>query len=60
MFSSIYINPQMSCARLHSSMHVGCRFVVVDAKQSAVKFYERLVFTLLDTTANKASDQPVM
>lgn len=40
--------------------HVGCRFVVVDSKQSAVKFYERVGFTLLDTVANKANDQPVM
>lgn len=40
--------------------HVGCRFVVVDSKASAVDFYERLGFTLLDTPSNRALDQPVM
>lgn len=40
--------------------NVGCRFIVVDSKQPAVKFYERLGFTLLDTAANKASEQPMM
>ncbi|MBC2887291.1 GNAT family N-acetyltransferase [Brucella intermedia] len=40
--------------------HVGCRFVVVDSKQSAVRFYERLGFTLLDTATNRANEQPVM
>ncbi|KNY10808.1 hypothetical protein AKG11_33015 [Shinella sp. SUS2] len=40
--------------------NVGCRFIVVDAKKSAIKFYEKIGFTLLDTPANKASEQPVM
>lgn len=40
--------------------HVGCRFVVVDSKKSAVRFYEKVGFTLLDTPSNKALDQPVM
>jgi ribosomal protein S18 acetylase RimI-like enzyme len=40
---------------------VGCRFVVVDAKQSAVRFYDRTCgFTLLDTPENRASERPVM
>lgn len=42
------------------SPNVGCRFIVVDAKKSAIKFYERIGFTLLDTVANRASEQPVM
>ncbi len=40
--------------------HVGCRFVVVDSKKSAVAFYEKVGFTLLDTPSNKALEQPVL
>ena len=39
---------------------VGCRFVMVDSKKSAVPFYERCGFTLLDTDANKQREEPVM
>jgi GNAT superfamily N-acetyltransferase len=40
--------------------HVGCKVLVTDAKKSAVGFYTKLGFTLLDTEANKASATPVM
>lgn len=40
--------------------HVGCRFVVVDSKKTAVNFYERLGFTLLDTEYNKSKNEPVL
>jgi ribosomal protein S18 acetylase RimI-like enzyme len=41
--------------------HVGCRFVVVDAKPESVSFYEEKVgFTALATHENRASDRPVM
>jgi len=40
--------------------HVGCRFLVTDAKQPAVGFYEKLGFTLLDTDDNRAGQTPVM
>lgn len=40
--------------------HVGCRFVVVDSKRSAIGFYEKAGFTLLDTESNKALEQPVL
>ena len=39
---------------------VGCRFLIVDSKQDSVKFYEKRGFRMLDTPANKASDNPVM
>jgi GNAT superfamily N-acetyltransferase len=39
---------------------VGCRFVMVDSKKDAVKFYERCGFTLLDTPANRNRPEPVM
>lgn len=38
----------------------GCRFVVTDAKQDAVGFYERQGFTRIDSEANLQREQPVM
>ena len=40
--------------------NVGCRFLMADAKKSAVSFYEKVGFTLLDTLENKRSRHPVM
>jgi len=40
--------------------HVGCRFLVVDSKASAIQFYEKCGFTLLDTETNKASAHPLL
>ncbi|MEZ5454493.1 MAG: GNAT family N-acetyltransferase [Thiothrix sp.] len=40
--------------------HAGCRFLVVDAKKGAVKFYEKAGFTLLDTPDNIHADSSVM
>lgn len=40
--------------------HVGCRFLVVDAKSTAIKFYEKNGFTLLDTKENIHSSHPVL
>lgn len=40
--------------------NVGCRFVVVDSKQGAVSFYDRIGFTMLDTPANREREEPVM
>lgn len=39
---------------------VGCRFVVLDAKQQSVAFYEKNGFRLIDTETNRASAEPVM
>jgi ribosomal protein S18 acetylase RimI-like enzyme len=40
---------------------VGCRFIVVDSKKSAVRFYEeRCGFTQLDTDTNRRRDAPIM
>lgn len=39
---------------------VGCRFLVVDSKPSAIRFYEKSGFTLLDTEANKESPHPLL
>lgn len=40
--------------------HVGCRFLVVDAKQESVSFYERMGFELLNTESNLADKNPLM
>ncbi|HVQ08432.1 MAG TPA: GNAT family N-acetyltransferase [Allosphingosinicella sp.] len=50
----------LGIAKREISPSVGCRFVVVDSKRNAVPFYERCGFTLLDTTANRERDEPVM
>jgi ribosomal protein S18 acetylase RimI-like enzyme len=42
------------------STHVGCRFLIADAKPQAIKFYERCGFTLLDTLKNRTSEHPIM
>ena len=39
---------------------VGCRFIVVNAKQKSIDFYTRRGFTLLDTDANKSTPAPIM
>jgi GNAT superfamily N-acetyltransferase len=39
---------------------VGCRFLIVDAKQNAIPFYEKIGFTLFDTPQNKQSKHPLM
>jgi len=40
--------------------HVGCRFVVVDAKRQSVSFYGRVGFTMLDTKENRDRPEPIM
>lgn len=39
---------------------VGCRFVVLDAKQASIPFYVRQGFVLLDTPDNLKREHPVM
>jgi len=40
--------------------HVGCRFMVVDAKAGAVGFYQKVGFTMLNTEENKQKQSPIM
>lgn len=54
------VNLALGLAKGIVSPAVGCRFVIVDAKKGAVRFYERCGFTLLDTAANKERDEPVL
>jgi GNAT superfamily N-acetyltransferase len=39
---------------------VGCRFLVVDSKPTAIEFYEKCGFTLLDTPDNKVTKHPLL
>jgi len=47
-------------ARNNVMPHVGCRFLVVDAKKDSVRFYEKCGFRLLDTPNNRKRSSPVM
>lgn len=38
----------------------GCRFVILDAKQGSVAFYQRHGFRLLDTDQNRLRETPAM
>ncbi len=42
------------------SLHVGCRFIVVDSKQQSVAFYRKCGFTLLETPENRDREEPIM
>lgn len=39
---------------------VGCRFLITDAKRSAIDFYHKKGMELLDTQENQESDHPIM
>ena len=59
-FGRTLVDFSLGIARSEICPAVGCRFVVVDAKQASVKFYEKCGFTLVDTAANRARTEPVM
>lgn len=44
----------------HIGSSAGCRFLITDAKASAIRFYEVQGFTLLDTEENRNRTEPVM
>lgn|GEM_PF-616832 len=50
----------LGLARNNVASIVGCRFVVLDAKQQSIAFYEKNGFRLIDTEANRARSEPVM
>ena len=59
-FGTKLVQFALGTARSEICPAVGCRFVVVDAKEESIKFYERNGFTLVDTLANRALGSPVM
>jgi len=44
----------------HVACHIGCPLLVTDAKKSAVDFYKKCGFTLIDTQENNDRAEPVM
>lgn len=40
--------------------HIGCRFLVLDAKKQSIGFYQKSGFQLLDTPINRAATNPTM
>ncbi len=54
------VNWSISIAKEKVMQHVGCRFIVVDSKPSAIPFYEKCGFTLLDTQTNRNADHPLL
>jgi GNAT superfamily N-acetyltransferase len=50
----------LALAKSDIMQKVGCRFVMVDANKSAVDFYKRCGFILVDTDENRQRDEPIM
>lgn len=40
--------------------HIGCRFLMVDSKNGAIPFYEKIGFKLLDSEENKSKEHPIL
>ncbi len=59
-WGTIFVDLAIGIAKNEIATRVGCRFLVVDAKQKSVAFYKKRGFTLLDTDANRARVEPVM
>ena len=59
-FGRMMLEWAVSHVRISIMPHVGCRFIVVDTKDSSFSFYQRAGFVLLNTQASVASEYPVM
>lgn len=59
-FGRMLVDFSLGIARQEICPAIGCRFVVVDAKQESVKFYEKQGFTAINTEENLARPEPVM
>lgn len=59
-WGTIFADLAVGISRNEIAPRVGCRFLVVDAKQKSVAFYKKAGFTLLDTDANRERAEPVM
>lgn len=57
---TILVDFALGIARTEICPAIGCRFVVVDSKKEAVKFYERCGFTVVDTPTNRNRAEPIM
>lgn len=54
------INWSIAVSKERIMPFVGCRFLVVDSKPSAIAFYQKKGFTILDTEENKESAHPLL
>ena len=59
-WGTVLVDLAVGISRNEIAPRVGCRFLVVDAKQKSVAFYKKAGFTLLDTDANRGRPEPVM
>lgn len=57
---SIMLDWCLNHVRFAIMPHVGCRFLVVDAKRDSIKFYQKSGFILLNTESNHADEHPLM
>ncbi len=56
----VLVSLALALAKDEVAERVGCRFLITDAKQEAIDFYQNQGFTLLDTDENKQSLTPIM
>lgn len=59
-YGSAMVEVAISIALNDIMPKVGCRFLIVDAKKFAIKFYEQVGFTMLDTEKNRNAEHPLM
>jgi GNAT superfamily N-acetyltransferase len=59
-FGRMLVTSAIALVQDHVATRVGCRLLITDAKHSAVRFYERAGFTMLETESNRSSSHPVM
>lgn len=59
-FGSEFLDWCMNHVKLAIMPHVGCRFLVVDAKRDSITFYQKSGFLLLNTDSNHTDEHPLM
>lgn len=59
-YGSALLDYCVTTVRQYVMQHVGCRFLVVDAKPDAILFYQRAGFIMVDNNSNKNSVNPAM
>ena len=59
-FGTRFLDWCINHVKLAIMPHVGCRFLVVDAKRDSIAFYQKSGFILLDTEANHSDEHPLM
>ena len=57
---ALLVSVALALAKDEIAERIGCRFLITDAKQAAICFYQSQGFTLLDTEENRLSPTPIM